>query len=155
MLSRGNTKNGTDWRFHPWRGFQKFPASLIDTLGLVNKFSSPIVSVLFKPLFLGGFFCCISLQAGVHVVLSVISLPPAGHHIRSGVSVDTIYPFVLPISMWSLYHWFCRSCSINPQFFFRSDCSICRYRFCVSVGGGKFRVFLHCYLGPSSWDGRV
>ena len=41
---------------------------------------------------------------------------------------------LLPFSVWPLYLLLCVKCLVRLQFFFRSNCSIYRYRFGVSVG---------------------
>lgn len=70
------------------------------------------------------------------------------HGIRGGVPIDTMSPSLLPISMWFLCCLLWRSCSIRPQFFFRKNCSMCRWRFNVSVEGDNCRVFQCCHLWP-------
>lgn len=46
----------------------------------------------------------------------------------------------------SLFHVLCTSCSINPQSFFRRNCSICGCIFGVFMGGCEFRVILCQHL---------
>ena len=72
---------------------------------------------------------------------SATSIPTAGHHVEGGIPLDSMPLSILPISMWHFYCQWCRSYSVSPQFSFRRDCSICRCRFGVSVGG-EFRAFL-------------
>lgn len=55
--------------------------------------------------------------------------------------------YLLPFSMWPLS----RLLYISPQLF-RRNWSICRYILGVSAGGSEFRVFLHDYLGPTSFQ---
>ena len=54
-------------------------------------------------------------------------------------------PF-LPILMLSFYPWLWRLCLSSFQIPFRGCYSIHGCRFVVSVGGGKFRIFLCCHL---------
>ena len=44
----------------------------------------------------------------------------------------------------------CSRWSINPQIFFRSSCSLCRYILNVPVEGDEFRVFLYSHLSLPS-----
>lgn len=62
-------------------------------------------------------------------------------------SCHYLFPISAALLVWSFYHLLCRSCSINPQFFFRKNCCIYKYRFSVFVGESEFRVFLSHHLG--------
>ena len=53
---------------------------------------------------------------------------------------------VLSASVWSL----CSNCSVSLQVFFGRNCSRCRHRFDVSVGGDELRVFLWLCLVMST-----
>lgn len=123
------------------REFEQFLAHLVDTLGLINGFPSQMVQLPFK---LVVFHAPgqVSLSAGPSVISLLncwllhweVWLPSLPCLLLS-------YPFfVVP-----LLH---TSCSVSPQFFFRRNCSVCRDRVSVSMGGGEFRVFLRCRLGP-------
>lgn len=50
---------------------------------------------------------------------------------------------VSSVVLCGLYHSLC--CS--PQFFLKGNCSICRYKFGMYMGGGEFSLFLLCHLG--------
>lgn len=52
----------------------------------------------------------------------------------------SVQPFC-PLLWWS--------CLDNCQVFCRGNCSTCSCWFSVSTGEDKFRIFLHCQLGPS------
>lgn len=80
---------------------------------------------------------------------SMIILSTACPHVRVEVSIIIMS---LSLLLFSGYSFCCLPWrnSISPQFFFRNNYSICRYRLCVSMGGGEFRVFLHSHLGPPS-----
>ena len=93
-------------------------------------------------------FHCFPGWLSLHTSPSAISLPPAGWRLRDRVPIDIISLSLLPISMCFLYLALCKSCSISPQLFFRSNCSLHRCRFGVSLGGDEFNTFLHCHLGP-------
>lgn len=80
----------------------------------------------------------------------MISLPAAGHPVGGGIPIHAWSLSLLPISMRSLYHLLCRSCSIRPHFFFKRNLLICKCRFHVSRGGGELWVFLHHHLGHFS-----
>ena len=122
------------------REFQQFPHS-VDTLELVNGFPSLLVSSPLKlPL-----LSCVPGQANMHAGPSGLSLPTVVFSIRAGVSIVTV-PCLSCHSVRSLHPLLCRSCSISSQFFFRRNCSPCRYRFSVSMGGSEFRILLHCHL---------
>lgn len=43
-----------------------------------------------------------------------------------------------------------RSCSASWQVFYRGNWSICNHRCGVSLGGGEFRISLHCHLEPNT-----
>lgn len=78
----------------------------------------------------------------------MISHPAVGHLIGGRSPVNTVSPSLVLVSVWSLYHLFCSSCSISPQLFFRRNWFTCRCSFSVSMGGGVFGVFLLHHFGP-------
>lgn len=131
MSGWGRTQeNDTFWLLWPWREFQQFPAHLEDTKRLENTICSLTVYLPLKRMH----FPLAPGWVTLHVGASVKSLPTPGCHAGGGIPVVT--PSILPFFMWSplLFHW---SCSISPQFF-RSNSSMCRYRFVVSLGRGDF-----------------
>lgn len=78
-------------------------------------------------------------------------LPIVGNHPEGGVYGKTMSQPLLSTSMWPFSHlpmW--RSCLATFLVFLRRNCSTCGYRFRVIVGGGEFRNFLLCHLGPLS-----
>lgn len=70
------------------------------------------------------------------------SLPIVGRHIRGGVSGKCVFLPVLQISTWPFYPLLWNRCSASSQVLFRGYCSMCGCICAVSVGGGKFRIFL-------------
>lgn len=57
----------------------------------------------------------------------------------------------LPCLLWCGLILICplgRSCSASFQVILRGNYSSCSYRSGVSVGGGEFRIFLHCQFEP-------
>ena len=44
--------------------------------------------------------------------------------------------------------WRSCSASFSEVFVFGGKCSTCGCRFGMSVGGGEFRIFLHCHPAP-------
>lgn len=77
------------------------------------------------------------------------SLPPAGWCV-GGCSHGILSASLLPVSVWSLFHLLCRRCSVDPQFFFRGNCFVCRCKFSVFMGRGVFSFFLCCHFGQKS-----
>lgn len=79
--------------------------------------------------------------------LFVRSLPLVGVHIGGRVFGKTMSLHLLLISVYPFYPLLWRSCfSSFSHLFFQREFSICNCRFGVSLGGGKFRVFLCCHL---------
>lgn len=64
-----------------------------------------------------------------------------------GFFAKTVSLPLLHLSMWFFCSELWRSCSPSFQVFFRGKWSICNCSFGVSLGGGEFRIFLHCHLG--------
>lgn len=75
----------------------------------------------------------------------------AGYHTRGGVFGKTVSLPLLPSLTWPFYYLLWGSCSASFQVFFREGCSVYSCRFCVFMGRGDFRFFLHCPLGPRPW----
>lgn len=94
-------------------------------------------------------FCHAPGQGRLYASPLVMSLPAAGHCGMGAVPVDTMSPLPYPISVWSPYRLLCRDCSISPQFFFRRNYSLCRCRFGVTLGGGRWVQGLPM---PLSWS---
>lgn len=90
---------------------------------------------------------------GLPAVLRICELPPnCGSLCHPGGALGE--PASLPplsISIWPFNPLWKGSCSAAFLVFFRVNCSICRCRFGVSVGGSGFRVFLCCHLELPSW----
>lgn len=92
------------------------------------------------------FVFCVAAWVNLHMGTSLIYLPTAADSIRSRVPVVIMFPSLLLFSLWPLYTSFVQKLFNQPQFFFKRNCSICRYIFNVHMGGGEFRLFLHSYL---------
>lgn len=86
----------------------------------------------------------------LHTGPSVIPPPTLGCCNGGRVPV-TMPPSVLPFTMWTLYHLLRRSCWNHCHLFFRGNCSICRFKLGVFVGGDEFRVILHHLLRLGLW----
>lgn len=89
------------------------------------------------------YFCCVPRWVGLYLGPSPISLPIESHCIGAGFPIDTCicYSFLCGPCMHSSY-------STSLQVLFRS-CSICRYRFGVSMGGVNSRSSYTAILYPS------
>lgn len=68
--------------------------------------------------------------------------------VAGGVSVITKSMYLPRFSMWSVYLLLWRICLVSPQFFFRSNWSICRCKISMSVEELN-SVFSYCHLKPS------
>ena len=140
---RRTAKNSIPQHLQPWREFQQFPAHLAP-ITRVNKW---IYCTCSLEALQTTVFHCFPGWLSLHTGPSVISLLPAGCTLRDRVPIDIISRSLLPISTCFIYLFLCKSCSISPQLFFRSNCSLHRCRFSVSLGGDEFNTFLHCHLG--------
>lgn len=105
--------------------------------------NSPIISRLSLNPLTGDFFPCAPGQVSLYASGSVISLPTAGK-----CWVVSVSPSLLQFFMWSFYPSLCSRCSLG-LFFLRMNCSVCRCRFHVYVGGDGLGLSLLCHLGPS------
>lgn len=73
-----------------------------------------------------NFFLCPKTDESVHCP-SVLSLPRAACIVQGGNSFITMSLSLLLFSVRSLYPLLCKSSSVSLWFFFRRNCSICRY----------------------------
>lgn len=81
---------------------------------------------------------------------SVIPLPTANCSLKGRVPMITPSLFLPSSSMCCFFPIVVQKLLKQPQLFFRGNYFIWRCVVCVSVGGGEFRVFLCCHLGPAS-----
>lgn len=125
------------------REFQQFSTHLTDALGLINVFSSCIVQVLFKLLF---FSLCPRVGKSVHGPLSIIfpyCRSPGWGWSSHGYCVS-LFPtrpsvVLLLFVVQKLFN--------QPSVLLQKEFLDMQVQIRVSVGGGKFTVFLCCHLG--------